>query len=306
MNRRQMSIVVALIMMNYVIFSIIISAVIGQNRPQPTPTRTPNPTFTPGPTLAQVTAPPPTPTAREPTPTNTLVVPPTPTPRTERVVHIVQPGETLGDIANMYGSPLEDVMNLNGLTDPNSIQAGQELIIPVPGEAVPALTPTPRPVPPTAQPPTDTPVPAEPPPPPEPVCAYQFCPAPWYAGDRNDAITRVYGHLKDTAGNYVNGFFVRLMCPGYEKMTYPSGPSSVAPNYAPGWYDIVMPEPVTLDCKIQVVMYQCDPGTFFDPDCPKYDPLSEAVAVSFNAAAGETIVVAGWTCYHDCDKGMQR
>jgi LysM repeat protein len=305
MTRRQISIVIVLVMMNYVVFSVVISTIIGENKPEPTPTRTSQPTFTPGPALAQVTAPPPTPTASEPTPTNTLVIPPTSTPRTGRAVHLVQPGETLAGIADMYGSPLEDIMNLNGLTDPNNIKAGQELTIPAPGEAVPKLTPTPRPIPPTPKEPTDTPVPAEPPPPPEPVCAYQFCPGPWYGGDPNAGLTRFYGHLKDTAGNNVNGFFVRLVCGSYQVMSFPAGPWSGGPNTEPGFWDVsVRNEPLTLDCTLQVVMYKCD--EWFNAECQQFDPLSEAVHVQTNAETGETIVIADWICYHDCDKGVSR
>jgi hypothetical protein len=174
--------------------------------------------------------------------------------------------------------------------------------IPVPtATPVPTNTPAPKKPPPT-KPPEQPTVPKEQPPAEQPAapqgCAYQFCPGPWYAGDRNDAITRVYGHIKDTAGNFVNGFFVRLMCPGYEVMSFPTGPSSVAPNWDPGWYDIVMPNPYTLDCKLQVTMYKC--GSWFDATCTQYDPLSEAVEVHFDAGAGETILVTDWICYHDC------
>ncbi|HHS96974.1 MAG TPA: LysM peptidoglycan-binding domain-containing protein [Chloroflexi bacterium] len=103
----------------------------------------------------------PTPTARSvPSPTA-----PAPTPTPAPLVHVVQPGETLGGIAAMYGVPLEELIAANGLSDPNLIHAGQELIIP--GRTAPsdsaAVEPTAVPPPiPTPLPPA-TPTPEGPP-----------------------------------------------------------------------------------------------------------------------------------------------
>lgn len=44
--------------------------------------------------------------------------------------YTVQPGDTLGSIADRFGIPLEDLMRLNGLTDPNWISVGQILLLP--------------------------------------------------------------------------------------------------------------------------------------------------------------------------------
>ena len=55
-------------------------------------------------------------------------------------VHVVQRGETLYSIALRYGVPMADVMEANGITNPDRIRVGQELQIP--GVALP--TPTPR------------------------------------------------------------------------------------------------------------------------------------------------------------------
>lgn len=44
--------------------------------------------------------------------------------------YIVQPGDSLGLIAANYGVTVEDIMNENGLADPDYIYVGQELIIP--------------------------------------------------------------------------------------------------------------------------------------------------------------------------------
>ncbi|HEY4300455.1 MAG TPA: LysM peptidoglycan-binding domain-containing protein [Candidatus Didemnitutus sp.] len=49
----------------------------------------------------------------------------------ETVKHIVQPGEKLKTIAHKYGVRPGDLAAANGITDPDKLRAGQELIIPV-------------------------------------------------------------------------------------------------------------------------------------------------------------------------------
>lgn len=44
-------------------------------------------------------------------------------------IHRVSPGENLRGIANFYGTTVEDILQLNNLTDPNRIVVGQELRI---------------------------------------------------------------------------------------------------------------------------------------------------------------------------------
>ncbi|GAB4529786.1 MAG: hypothetical protein Kow0063_07190 [Anaerolineae bacterium] len=178
-------------------------------------------------------------------------------------------------------------------------------------EIQPSATPTPvAPPPPTAPPPppptdtpappTNTPVPPPPPPtntpapPPTPKPQYQFTPGPWYAGDRNDAIVRFYGHLTDVNGTPVNGYCIRATCGDFAVLSFPSGPSVVAPDWAPGWYDIVFPTPISCNFTLQVVEYQCNTPGYFDAQCTQFQPLSEAVAVTTDVAAGETVIVADW------------
>jgi hypothetical protein len=103
---------------------------------------------------------------------------------------------------------------------------------------------------------------------------------------------RFYGYLKDTNGTPVNGYNVRATCGDFAVLSFPSGPSPFAPDWAPGWYDIVM-NPVTCNLTLQVVQYQCSTAGF-DAQCKEFEPLSEAVAVSTDVAAGETIIVAEW------------
>jgi LysM repeat protein len=96
----------------------------------------------------------------------------TPTPRPEAVaqstqsvvaptakptVHVVQAGDTISGLALRYDVPEEDIIAANNLQNPNFLQVGMELIIPVGGVSQATATFTPAP---TA---TDTPIPFEPP-----------------------------------------------------------------------------------------------------------------------------------------------
>ncbi len=45
-------------------------------------------------------------------------------------VYIVQPGDTLSSIASRFGVSVDDLMAANGITDPNLLSAGQQLVIP--------------------------------------------------------------------------------------------------------------------------------------------------------------------------------
>lgn len=101
----------------------------------------------------------PTPSAtpeRLPTATATAaptVPPPSPTP--SPLLHTVQPGETLAGIAQAYNVPLEELIAVNHIQDPNLIQVGQVLVIP--GAVVTPPTPESTPPSPTGG-PTPTPL----------------------------------------------------------------------------------------------------------------------------------------------------
>ncbi|MFQ6014572.1 MAG: LysM peptidoglycan-binding domain-containing protein [Anaerolineae bacterium] len=135
MKPRYWSIVIALLLANYVIFNVLTNMLLKRPAPPftPTPTRTPKPTFTatvtrtptPTATSTATTTPPPTLTA---TPTS----PPTPSPLQR--IHVVRYGETLSSIALRYDISEKAIMAANGLTNPHLIYVGQELIIPRPGE----------------------------------------------------------------------------------------------------------------------------------------------------------------------------
>jgi LysM repeat protein len=85
------------------------------------------PTPTPVPTRFQTPSPTPTPTIPRPTATPLPTATPTPTPPT---IYIVQAGDTLKKIARKFDVTVLDLIEVNGITDPNSLQIGQELIIP--------------------------------------------------------------------------------------------------------------------------------------------------------------------------------
>ncbi len=87
----------------------------------------------------------PTPTVPPtPTPTPTATVTPTPTPTPTPVIYVVQPNDTLLNIAAEFGITVEQLAAANGMSTSDFIQVGQELIIPPP-EGLPTPTPTPTP-----------------------------------------------------------------------------------------------------------------------------------------------------------------
>lgn len=79
-----------------------------------------------------------------PLPTATLIPPDL--PRGTKLEYTVQAGDSLGLIAAMFNSTIEEIMKENNITDQNAIQVGQLLIIPVN-----LVTPT------ATRPPTSTP-----------------------------------------------------------------------------------------------------------------------------------------------------
>ena len=52
--------------------------------------------------------------------------------------HTIQPGETLSQIAELYAISLEELMELNSITDANAIVSGQILVLPTPATTAPA------------------------------------------------------------------------------------------------------------------------------------------------------------------------
>ena len=56
-------------------------------------------------------------------------VPPVP-PAADYITYVVQPGDTLSEIAARYGTTYQTLAGLNGITDPDRIYAGQTIRIP--------------------------------------------------------------------------------------------------------------------------------------------------------------------------------
>jgi LysM repeat protein len=96
-------------------------------------TRTPTPT---------ITATPAPPTA---TPTITPTLPPSETPTPSGpTTYTVEVGDSLWSIAEEFEVDVLVLMDANGLTDPDAIFVGQELIIPPPGTELPTPTALPE------------------------------------------------------------------------------------------------------------------------------------------------------------------
>ncbi|GIK57815.1 MAG: LysM peptidoglycan-binding domain-containing protein [Chloroflexi bacterium] len=118
---------------------------------KPVPTEELPPTITPAPTIEipQVL-----PTAPLPTVDPLQPVEPTPDPGAPPVieataepippatgggqtVHVVASGDTLFNISQRYGVPMDQIMAANGITDPNNLVVGTQLVIPAPGSVAP-------------------------------------------------------------------------------------------------------------------------------------------------------------------------
>lgn len=93
---------------------------------------------------------------------DTAVATETPTPEPEGdqpLVHIVAAGDTLTNISQQYEVELDDIVAANNLLNPNSLEIGQALVIPVGGleaavaTAVPTLDVAERPSPAATEPP---------------------------------------------------------------------------------------------------------------------------------------------------------
>ena len=52
------------------------------------------------------------------------------TPDDDYITYIVQRGDTLWGIANRYGTTVEALVQINGISNPNLIYVGQKLLIP--------------------------------------------------------------------------------------------------------------------------------------------------------------------------------
>lgn len=308
MTRRQWSLAIVMVLINYLIFSALFNQIFNTDFGSAVATRTPEPTWTPSPTattLAQVLA------ANTPTPT----VPPTAT--STRVLQTATPeggppdstptpagsgsGEPAPTSAPPSGGPSVTAGDSNvnvrsgpGVNFPRIGALAQGDSAPVIGRnadgswwkitisngegwvadsVVTAANTGGVPVAEApAPPPTNTPPPPQPTPPPSPQ--FQFTVANAF-DQLNEAITQIRGNIKDGAGNNVNGVRVRVRSGSFCTVSYPSGPPG---NYPPGNYDVLLDtfaKPGTW--IVDIVDGPADPE---DTQCaPNLKSLSEEITV---------------------------
>lgn len=144
-----------LLLVIIILAAIIATVLLVLGRTQGSTPSTPMPTATLEPTVTVEAV-----NTQPPTPTDS----PTPMPP---LVYTVQEGDTLLAIAQTYGVTVEEIVEANGLANPDMLSIGQELIIPnvpappspsaPPAEAPTEPSPTPAPTPLPTAPPTSTP-----------------------------------------------------------------------------------------------------------------------------------------------------
>ena len=328
MKWRHWSVLIILILLNYLIFSSAFTQLARRQQVGVSPTRTPQPTFeavdvapltwkvlgtnTPYATLAPVLTPTatmsttlpitapitatlePTITPLPPTVTPTLTNTPTPSPTSQVVVHVVKRGETLGTIAAQYGVTAGAIIRANNISNPNLIYPGQKLKIPVSGQVTPTNTPQ------AAQPgsPTDAPTPKPPARTPtataKPTSTTQQFTAelewrPSVAPNCAGPGISSLSIIRDAAGNPVNGVVVEVTCYNNHWSTIPSGSPGV---YEPGHYDwgAGQTQPVDWECIARVKEINGQPVT-----------ASQEVTIHFDTNAcqpnksGHQVAIVNWT-----------
>ena len=60
---------------------------------------------------------------------------PSPSPAPDYITYVIQPGDTLSEIAQRYGTTVSTLSSLNGISDPNKIYAGNTLKVPENGNS---------------------------------------------------------------------------------------------------------------------------------------------------------------------------
>jgi LysM repeat protein len=232
-------------------------------------------------------------------PSTETPIPPTATEEAAALVHVVQSGETLGEIAKGYEVPVQAIVDTNGLTNPNSITTGQELLIPASAETIAAATtvsqapstPTPKPLAakptakPTAKPPAATPTKA--------TAALQFTGEvewrPLVAANCAGPAISKESIILDTSGNPVNGVRVEVDCYGNRWQSHPSGTPG---EYDPGHYDFAFGQssPQDWTCTAYVLDINGQPVA-----------SSQAVSIHFDTndcsphGNGHQVAIVSWT-----------
>jgi LysM repeat protein len=119
MTAKQWLLVTAVVILNIIIFGALLEDTSVEPVGTATPAFTPHPTFTPMP-LPTATA------ILMPTDAAPPTLPPAPTPQ----MHVVQPDETLEDIAAQYGVDPFVLRLLNRMSEEDTIRVGQRIIVP--------------------------------------------------------------------------------------------------------------------------------------------------------------------------------
>jgi hypothetical protein len=185
---------------------------------------------------------------------------------------VVQAGDTLGHIASRFGTTVQAIKDLNGLTS-NTIHIGTELLIPTgegpvspPGGATPttgaaAPSPTPRP-----QQPTSTPTRRPPTATPQPTYTYYYVEGSMQSDERGCSNLALEGRILDAAGNPSTGAVtVRWQLGEYTKY-WVTG----APIEKPGVFkfSIPLPDPIyhgTKTSTLQIVQSEANPVALSEP-----------------------------------------
>ncbi len=232
------------------------------------------------------------------TPTPSPTPEPSSTDVSQPAKYVIQAGDALLLIAEAYGITLEALMEANGITDPEWIAVGQELIIPSEDDLATAtavhasLTPTETSVPPTETPvpapptntppppststpsPTDTavpePTPTPIPPTPTVVSGLDFRLIEKYhlSCEENDQRHNIYAYVYDADGNEIPGVRLRVWWPGGEDFMI----TGLKPEEGPGYADFAM---YNGSYSVEVVDFTSDMADGLntdleDEDCPNH------------------------------------
>ncbi len=311
MKARYWSLAFVLLLVNYIIFAMLFSKLLGDDFDKSQDFhRTPWPTFTPAPAEPPVIISTPTPFTPVPTPTNTRVlsgegnVVPSSEEKSANAAQLVAlgtinirsgPGINYGVIGQLHADVAMPVVGRNGSwwqiqinngalgwVDNSVVKINEAANVPVVEVALPSVKQAAAPKPPTK---TQEQEKADP----KPTPKYQYEPTGWY-NETNKGLTRFLGDIKDANGSPVNGVFVRASCGNYATISFPSGPvgwgtHKEGSDWPAGFYDI------TVDNKPVPCVWILSVVDTADRQNVKAT-LSEEIPVEVTSE--KSIVVANW------------
>jgi len=315
MKPRYWSLAIILLLVNYLIFAMLFSKLLGGDftkKDHEQSYRTPWPTFTPAPAEPPIVIPTPTPFTPMPTPTNTRVLngaesnAPTSTPPAQLMalstVNVRSgPGISYGLVGQLNANIPMPVAGRNadgtwwqiqlndgalGWVDTSVVQITNPASAPV-VEAPTAVARQASVPQPAAKAPEKEQEKAKPAPKAAPK--FQYEPTGWY-NETNKGLTRFLGTIKDGNGAPVNGVFIKASCGDYATISFPSGPTGWGPrreasDWPAGFYDI------TVDTKPVPCMWVLSVVDTEDRKTVKAT-LSEQIPVEVTVE--KSIIVANW------------